>query len=112
MSDKHKQEQEEDRSVIRQQNRALRSITRKLRAEVRRLQEKADETFRTICETQTEAEKAFGELWGSANFDCGPEDYEFMVKETISAFERLKKLEAANAPRRVVQVQKRKFSDS
>jgi hypothetical protein len=29
------------------------------------------------------AEKALAELWGSALFDCGPEDYEFMVTQCI-----------------------------
>jgi hypothetical protein len=27
---------------------------------------------------KSEAEKWFAELWGSGNFDRGPEDYEFM----------------------------------
>jgi hypothetical protein len=30
-----------------------------------------------------DATKAFAELWGSALFDCGPEDYEFMVNECV-----------------------------
>jgi hypothetical protein len=34
-----------------------------------------------------DAEKWFGELWGSGLFDCGPEDYAFMVKESIEALE-------------------------
>jgi hypothetical protein len=43
----------------------------------------------------TEAAKWFAELWGSANFDCGPEDYEFMVKKCIEAFNTIDELEDA-----------------
>ena len=35
------------------------------------------------------------ELWGSGNFDCGPEDYELMVKRCIEAFDTLDELEDA-----------------
>jgi hypothetical protein len=36
------------------------------------------------------AEAAFAELWGSALFDCGPEDYEIMVKKAIEAVRFMK----------------------
>jgi len=39
------------------------------------------------AEKAAEAVKWFAELWGSANFDCGPQDYEFMVKQCIEEFE-------------------------
>jgi hypothetical protein len=93
------QEHEEDRSVVRQQNRALRSITRKLREQSRRLQEKADEIFIAVCSTNygTEAEKAFGELWGSAEFDCGPQDYQWMVEQSIRAMRIVKAMETATS---------------
>lgn len=91
------QEHEEDRSVIRQQNRALRSITRKLRDQVRRLQEKSDEIFLAVCNTETEAERAFGELWGSAEFDCGPQDYQWMVEQSIRAMRIVKAMETATS---------------
>jgi hypothetical protein len=42
-----------------------------------------------------EAAKWFAELWGSGNFDCGPEDYEFMVKKCIEAFNTIDELEDA-----------------
>ena len=31
------------------------------------------------------AEQAFAELWGSALFNCGPNDYQFMVEHSIEA---------------------------
>lgn len=40
----------------------------------------------------TPAEKWFAELWGSAEYDCGPEDYEWMVEQSIAAMRRLKAL--------------------
>ena len=42
-----------------------------------------------------EAVKWFAELWGSGNFDCGPEDYECMVKACIEAFDTIEELEDA-----------------
>jgi hypothetical protein len=30
-------------------------------------------------------------MWGSGLFDCGPQDYELMVKESIAAIRQLKK---------------------
>jgi hypothetical protein len=38
-------------------------------------------------ETAAEAVKWFSEMWGNALFDCGPQDYEFMAKESIAALE-------------------------
>jgi hypothetical protein len=42
-----------------------------------------------------EAAKWFAELWGSGNFDCGPEDYEFMVNKCVEAFDTIDALEDA-----------------
>jgi len=39
------------------------------------------------------AEAAFAELWGSALFDCGPDDYEIMVKKAIEAVRFMKSKE-------------------
>lgn len=36
---------------------------------------------------------AWAELWGNALFDCGPQDYEFMLKEIIKTFELVDELE-------------------
>ncbi len=37
------------------------------------------------------AEKAFAELWGSGEFDCGPEDYQEMVKVSLEAISKNRK---------------------
>jgi hypothetical protein len=37
-----------------------------------------------------EAVKWFAELWGSAKFDCGPQDYEYMVQRSIEALRSVK----------------------
>lgn len=79
-------EQFEDRSVVRLHNRALRSVNRGLRRAVERLKEHSDELFVALCGTDVRAKQAFGELWGSALFDCGPEDYDYMVEEIEKAF--------------------------
>ena len=42
------------------------------------------------------AREALGALWGSALFDCGPEDYEYMVKQCIKWGRAAK--EAASKP--------------
>jgi hypothetical protein len=34
-----------------------------------------------------DAVKWFAQLWASGLFDCGPHDYEIMVKESIAALE-------------------------
>lgn len=113
MSNQKQHNQDEDRSVIRQQNRAMRSITRSLRSQVRRLQEHSDAMFLAICDTQTEAERAFGELWRTGLYDCAPNDYDFMVQETIKSFDKRKQTEQ---PKRVQEITgdkpKRKFTDS
>jgi hypothetical protein len=35
----------------------------------------------------SDADTAFGEMWGSAQFDCGPEDYTYMAEQSIKAVE-------------------------
>lgn len=46
-----------------------------------------------LCEDylRQEREKWLGELWGSAEYDCGPHDYEFMVEESIKAMRMVKR---------------------
>jgi hypothetical protein len=38
------------------------------------------------------AADAFGEMWGSGAFDCGPEDYIWMANEAIAAVRAMKEL--------------------
>lgn len=35
------------------------------------------------------AEEAFGELWGSGEFDCGPNEYDAMVEDSVNALRAL-----------------------
>lgn len=70
-------------SVVRLQNRALRTIVRRLRATVRNGQEKADTMFVALCETNPSAEQAMRELWERAGFECSPENYDFMVEMAV-----------------------------
>jgi hypothetical protein len=39
-----------------------------------------------------EAVKWFAQLWAGGNFDCAPQDYEFMVKETVGLLEVAREL--------------------
>jgi hypothetical protein len=34
----------------------------------------------------------FAQLWAGGNFDCGPQDYKFMVKEAVALLEVARKL--------------------
>ena len=36
-------------------------------------------------ESLSEAEKIFAEMWGTALFDCGPEDYDYMALQSIKS---------------------------
>lgn len=84
----------DERSVTRSLNRALRLVNRRLRRNVEHLKESTDEVFLALCNTDVEAGNAMGELWGSAAFDCGPQDYDFMVTRSIEAVRRLNEIEA------------------
>jgi len=42
--------------------------------------------------TQRFQDKQFAEMWGSAEYDCGPEDYAFMSEYSIAAIRSLKAL--------------------
>jgi hypothetical protein len=78
--------QEDVRSVTRQQNRALRIVNRNLRRREEAIIAQRDASVEALLESPSEAEEAFGELWGSALFDCGPQDYDYMVAEIRKAF--------------------------
>jgi hypothetical protein len=49
------------------------------------------------------AVSAFAQLWGTAEFDCGPQDYEFMVKQCVRDSELLSELE-----KRLPEIKKRR----
>lgn len=89
---------DEMRAAYRHHNRALRTVNRNLRRKVERSGATADELFTAICEVDVQAQNAFGELWGSALFDCGPQDYEYMVAEIKKAFATLEAQRAETQP--------------
>src|SRR6266481_743636 len=93
----------DERSVTRVLNRALRSVNKRLRQHVEKLKVSKDEVFLALCETDLAAGHAMGELWGSAEFDCGPQDYDYMVKRSIEAVRRLNEIEAHTNSQPVVQ---------
>ena len=78
--------QDDSRTATKQLNRALRIVNRNLRRREVELVAQRDEVVESLLETPNEAEEAFGELWGNALFDCGPQDYEYMVAEIKKAF--------------------------
>lgn len=60
-------------------------VNRALRRQLRDMHIRADSLFVALCGTNPAAEKAFGELWGSGEFDCGPQDYDFIVERCLEA---------------------------
>lgn len=63
---------------------------RALRRQLRDLHEQADGYFDALCNTSGEV-MAMGELWGSGLFDCGPQDYEYIVERCIEAVRAYKR---------------------
>jgi hypothetical protein len=85
-------EEEEERS-IRANNRVLRISNRKIREREREERERADALYYALLEadgSRDAAIEAFGKLWGSGEFDCGPEDVELIVEECLTAVRMLK----------------------
>jgi|SRR5581483_11325844 len=70
---------------LKRSNKILRNVNSTLRREVTALKEGKDQLFLELCATKPSAEIAMGELWGSGEFDCGPQDYEFIVNRCIEA---------------------------
>jgi len=71
----------------------LRRIVHVLRKRLRMGNAHADEIFSALCDTNPSADRAMRELWGSGEFDCGPEDHEYMVKLSIYAVRKLNEIE-------------------
>lgn len=74
---------------LRRTNKILRTVNSALRAKLQAAMEEKDELFLELCRTDKAAEVAMGELWGSAEFDCGPEDYDYMVEQSIEAMREM-----------------------
>lgn len=89
---------DETQDVVRRHNRILRRITKILRRRIVHGAAYTDEVFTALCETNPAAEQAMRELWGSGEFDCGPQDYEFLVKHSIYAVRKLNEIEGHTNP--------------
>jgi hypothetical protein len=89
---KHYEDDDEVRSATRIQNRALRLSNRKIRARERDSRERAEALQFSLIEADSnrdDAVVAFGKLWQSGLFDCGPQDYDFMVEVSLEALSRV-----------------------
>lgn len=85
-------EYDEQNAVLRQHNRALRSVNRQLRRLVKKSQDTADATFLELCasevldtDPQASAEAALEKLRTLGGIDCGPEDYSLVVERCLEA---------------------------
>jgi len=83
----------ETHDVVRKHNRVLRRVTHLLRVRIVKAAEHADELFTALCDTDPAAEQVMEELWGSGEFDCGPQDYSYMIERSIEAVKALNKIE-------------------
>lgn len=79
---------EQIRDATRLQNRALRTMNGNLRRKVEATQVDADVKIAALFDAPTDAEAALSELWGNALFDCGPDDYDYMVSKIIEKFKK------------------------
>lgn len=82
---------------LRRTNKILRISNSSLRSKIQALKEDKDEVFLALCETDKAAEAALGELWGSGEMDCGPEDYDWMVEQALIAIREKKQRDAMQA---------------
>ncbi len=76
---------QDERSVTRLQNRALRTVNRLLRRRQEQIQAETDKVVAALFEVPTEAETALRELWERAGLSCSPEDYPQIVEDVIAA---------------------------
>lgn len=57
---------------------------RALRRDLLSLHKQTDTIFQALCNTDG-ATTAMDELWGSGYFDCGPQDYDYIVERCLEA---------------------------
>ena len=91
---------EEDETILRRNNRILRTSNRKLSARERDSDDRAEALSYSLLEAdsnKSEAEIASGKLWGSGEFDCGPENYQLIVEECLTAVRMLKAAQTQDA---------------
>ena len=85
--------------VTRLLNRALRTVNRNLRKKVTSLEEKSDQEFLAVCETETLAEQAMRKLWEKAGLSCSPQDYDTIVEAYVNEIFRSRKTVTRNSPK-------------
>jgi hypothetical protein len=75
----------EETAVVKALNKQLRTVNKLLRKQLLDNGVQLDEIFLALCATQfnLKAEDAMEELWATGVFDCGPLDYDFIVKHCI-----------------------------
>lgn len=78
---------EEERlvTVLRKNNRAQRSVVKRLRRARLQAQEHADALFNALCETNTTAENVIQEIWERGELNCSPNDYQSIIDLTVEA---------------------------
>lgn len=79
-----------------------------LRRQMKSLQHSADDTFRALCNDRAAA--AMAALWDSGHFDCGPDNYEFIVEKCLTVLAQQKNA-SVNAPSLCQQDIDSQFSD-
>lgn len=67
-----------------------------LRRTIEDFQSRMDQAFFALCEDK--ASVAMGELWGSGEFDCGPEDYDYIVERCLEAMSEYNESRTHPAP--------------
>lgn len=77
-------ETNDEHDVVRRHNRVLRRIVSILRKRVRHGDERTDEIFTALCDTNPSAEVAMRELWENTAQVYDPQDYDSVVKEYIA----------------------------
>ncbi len=76
------------RDATRLLNRAQRTLNKQLRGKLAQVQKETDAKIALLFETPLEAQAAFQELWGHGIFDCGPDDFDYMVAKIVEKFKQ------------------------
>jgi hypothetical protein len=65
--------------ILRRNNRALRTVNRKLRNKIKAIEQQGDEAFKALCEVNVQAEQAMQQLWEMSGLDCSPNNYAAII---------------------------------
>ena len=83
------EEDDEQIDVVRHHNRVQRRVNSSLRRALKYSVEYNDNLFMELCNSDSdkEAKLAMEKLWTLGKFQCGPQDYDFIVEMCIRALE-------------------------